>query len=115
MHPKFIFRLDPNTVGIRTANQCQYLDSLAQLTLPRVEVSNSAVYHSLVQIERIGFTNGFDDGQTNGKMTALLGGEYSGDLNTGLVWYSNGQKQSTNQMVCYLNGGLNTEPFQPVI
>ena len=28
---------------------------------------------------------------------------YSGDLNTGLVWYSNGQKLSDHRMVCYSN------------
>ena len=37
---------------------------------------------------------------------------YSVDLNTGLVWYSNGQTQSDNQMVCYANGDLNTILFQ---
>ena len=44
---------------------------------------------------------------------------YSGDLNTGLVWYSNNQKLSDRRMVLsmntiwildqYPNGGLNTE------
>ena len=37
---------------------------------------------------------------------------YSGVLNTGLVWYYNGQKQSDNQMVCYSNVDLNTGLFQ---
>ena len=37
--------------------------------------------------------------------------KYSGDLNTGLVWYSNEQKWSDDQMVCNLNGDVNTSRF----
>ena len=36
---------------------------------------------------------------------------YSGDLNTVLVWYLNGQKQYDNQMICYSNGDLNIGLF----
>ena len=37
--------------------------------------------------------------------------QYSGDLNIGLAWYSNGQKQSDTQMVCYAIGDLNIGLF----
>ena len=40
---------------------------------------------------------------------------YIGDLNTRLVWYSNGQNQYNNQMVCCSNGDLNTGLFLSVI
>ena len=39
---------------------------------------------------------------------------YSGDLNTGLVWYSNGRFVIGCQMVWYSNSGLETGLKKPV-
>ena len=36
-------------------------------------------------------------------VTIFITGTYSGDLNTGLIWYSNGHKLSDRRIVCYLN------------
>ena len=45
------------------------------------------------------------------KLTVFEPFLYTGDLNTGLVWYSNSQKLSDTWMVWYSNGDLNTGQF----